>query len=82
MKKRKKATKKEENLLSVTTGMNTEDVMLREVSQRQIPYNPTCIWNLKTNKQTTKLIETEKKIVKQWLLGAEEWRKMELLVKE
>ena len=66
----------------MTTGMNTEDVMLREVSQRQIPYNPTCIWNLKTNKQTTKLIETEKKIVKQWLLGAEEWRKMELLVKE
>ena len=46
------ATKKEENLLSVTIGMNTEDVMLREVSQRQIPYNPTCIWNLKTNKQT------------------------------
>ena len=37
----------------MTTGMNTEDVMLREVSQRQIPYNPTCIWNLKTNKQTT-----------------------------
>ena len=35
-----------------------------------------------SKKQTIKLIETENKRVKQWLLGAEEWKKMELLVKE
>ena len=46
------ATKKEETLLSVTTWMNTQDVLLHEVSQ--IKYDPTCIWNL----IETKLIET------------------------
>lgn len=47
------AVRKEETLPFVTTWMDSEDIMLREVSQdkeRQIPYDLTCMWNLKRKK--------------------------------
>ena len=56
--------RKKEILPFVTAWMKLEGIMLSEISQkRQIPYDLTCMWNLKQNKtkeNKLKLIVTGK----------------------
>ena len=60
------ATKKNEILPFLTTWMDLEGIMLSEISQRQIPYDFTYMWNPKEemNKQhRNRLIDIENKQV-------------------
>ena len=50
------AIKKKEILLFAITWMELEEVMLGEISQRQMLYNVTYVWNLKKEE---KLIEKD-----------------------
>ena len=51
------AIKKNEILPLATTWMDVKSIILSEISQRQIPYDFTYVWNPKnkTNKQKTQI---------------------------
>ena len=66
--------KKKDSLLFATTWMDLEGTMLREMSdgERQIPYDFTCMWNLKQVnwKSVTDNIKTKSQMQRanKWLL--------------
>ena len=60
----------------VTTWMDCEGIMLSEVSQRrqrEIPFDFTSVWNIKTNKPHLKLIDAESRVVVARDRGGWQW---------
>ena len=74
--------KKNEILSFVRTQTDLESIMLTRIRQRQIPYDFTCMWNLKTKPNKTKQTELQIQRTNRYLPEKKELGEVEKWVKE